>query len=385
MISLRNFILKSKLGFFLLATFLLNCTPEETKAQVTDETVSSKKIKIALLLDTSNSMDGLINQAKSQLWSLVNELAKAECDGKKPLLQIALYEYGNDRLPASENYIRLVTPLTDDLDKISKDLFSLTTNGGSEFCGAVIGQSLKELDWSPNETDLQVIFIAGNEPFTQGSVSYTQVCKNAQEKRIVVNTIFCGDFNEGVNSSWQHGAQLTGGSYMSIDHNKISKQIETPYDDKIVSLNAQLNKTYIAYGTNASYYEQNQAIQDQNAEKVNKEVLVKRSVSKSSSYYKKGAEKWDLVSKSESDKEYVASVPSAELPEEMKTMSKDEKVKFVETKKVERESIENQIAELNKERENYIRQHSSKEDDLLENVLINSIRQQAKTKNIVLK
>ena len=34
-------------------------------------TVSKKKIKIALLLDTSSSMDGLIDQAKSQLWKLI--------------------------------------------------------------------------------------------------------------------------------------------------------------------------------------------------------------------------------------------------------------------------------------------------------------------------
>jgi len=83
------------------------------------QTTTTKKIKLALLLDTSNSMDGLINQAKSQLWTIVNELAAAKCDEAKPEVQIALYEYGNDRLPASEGYIRLVTPLTNDLDKIS--------------------------------------------------------------------------------------------------------------------------------------------------------------------------------------------------------------------------------------------------------------------------
>jgi hypothetical protein len=33
------------------------------------------KVQIALLLDTSNSMDGLIDQAKSQLWKIVNEMA----------------------------------------------------------------------------------------------------------------------------------------------------------------------------------------------------------------------------------------------------------------------------------------------------------------------
>ena len=98
-----------------------------------DPPPSAKKIKIALLLDTSNSMDGLINQAKSQLWKIVNELALAKCEGEKPTVKIALYEYGNDRLTASEGYIRMVTPLTNDLDQISQDLFGLTTNGGSEF------------------------------------------------------------------------------------------------------------------------------------------------------------------------------------------------------------------------------------------------------------
>ena len=48
--------------------------------QVTIETTlkeDSPEIKVALLLDTSNSMDGLIDQAKAQLWQIVNELSYA--------------------------------------------------------------------------------------------------------------------------------------------------------------------------------------------------------------------------------------------------------------------------------------------------------------------
>ena len=41
-------------------------------------------IQLAILLDTSNSMDGLINQAKSELWKIVNELALAKKNGKSP-------------------------------------------------------------------------------------------------------------------------------------------------------------------------------------------------------------------------------------------------------------------------------------------------------------
>ena len=105
-------------------------------------------VKIALLLDTSNSMDGLINQAKAQLWDIVNEFTYAKCGNHTmPELQIALYEYGNDNLSPAEGYIRQVLGFSSDLDEISEKLFSLSTNGGEEYCGTVIHTSLKQLDW----------------------------------------------------------------------------------------------------------------------------------------------------------------------------------------------------------------------------------------------
>ncbi|MDO1499220.1 hypothetical protein Q2T40_02855, partial [Winogradskyella maritima] len=78
-------------------------------------------VQIALLLDTSNSMDGLINQAKSQLWDIVNEFSSAKCgNGTRPNLQIALYQYGNDNLSASEGYVQQVLDFSSDLDEISE-------------------------------------------------------------------------------------------------------------------------------------------------------------------------------------------------------------------------------------------------------------------------
>src|SRR5687768_1147360 len=116
--------------------------------------VEGQAIMIALLLDTSNSMDGLIDQAKSQLWKIVNEVAAAKSgDNKQPNVKIALYEYGNDGLSADEGYIRQVSPLTEDLDVISEKLFSLSTNGGNEFCGHVIESSLNQLAWSSSKPE----------------------------------------------------------------------------------------------------------------------------------------------------------------------------------------------------------------------------------------
>ena len=65
---------------------------------------AAPKIQVALLLDTSNSMDGLIDQARTQLWKVVGEFTTIELGGKKPTLEVALYEYGNDGLPAAGGF-----------------------------------------------------------------------------------------------------------------------------------------------------------------------------------------------------------------------------------------------------------------------------------------
>src|SRR6185436_12759707 len=105
-------------------------------------------VQLAILLDTSNSMDGLIDQARSQLWKIVNELAGAHRADRPAELQVALYEYGNNRLSAANGFVRQVLPFTTDLDRISEKLFSLTTFGSEEYCGTVIQTALDQLRWS---------------------------------------------------------------------------------------------------------------------------------------------------------------------------------------------------------------------------------------------
>ena len=161
-------------------------------------TAGSNTIRVALLLDTSSSMDGLIEQAKSQLWKIVNQLAMAKKGEDYANILIALYEYGNDGLNSETGYVRQVAELTDDLDKLSEELFALRTNGGSEHCGQVIAKSIDELAWEKETAGLQVMFIAGNEPFTQGSVNYEKSCSDATGSGIMVNTIYCGDNETGI-------------------------------------------------------------------------------------------------------------------------------------------------------------------------------------------
>jgi hypothetical protein len=340
-------------------------------------------IMLALLLDTSNSMDGLIDQAKSQLWKIVNELAAAKCnDGSRPNIKIALYEYGNDNLPASEGYIRQVNGLTDDLDLISEKLFALSTNGGAEFCGYVIKTSLSQLAWSASKADLKMIFIAGNEPFTQGGVPFREACALAKEKGVVVNTIFCGSYNEGLSTNWKSGADITGGTYMSIEQDRKTVYIPTPYDDRIDGMNDRLNSTYVYYGVTGAYKKENQVSQDKNAESYSRENKVERAVSKSSHAYKNST--WDLVDATKDNEKVLLETKEEDLPKEMKGMTMEQRKTYVKQKSEERKTIQLEIQSLNKKRLEYIASHTPQgnKEALLDAAMINAIKQQAKPKGL---
>lgn len=346
----------------------------ETKAHDTNK----QFIKVALLLDTSNSMDGLIDQAKAQLWDIVNELSYAKCGNAKPNLQIALYEYGNDRLNSDEGFIRQVLAFSDDLDEISKQLFSLTTNGGNEYCGHVIQTSLNQLKWGDNEDDLKLIFIAGNEPFSQGKISYQDAAKQAHKNDVSVNTIFCGDYNQGISTYWKDGADLSHGDYMAINHNHATTYVSTPYDDKILQLNQKLNKTYVAYGSAGIKKMELQAEQDDNAEGYSEANAVSRTVSKSSHLYRNSG--WDLVD-AEKEKDFkYEDLKKTELPEELKGKSISEIKTYVANKRIARETVQKEIQQLNEKRRLFIKSQQTEDNNGLENAMIKAIKTQAKQK-----
>lgn len=334
-------------------------------------------IQLAILLDTSNSMDGLIDQAKSQLWKIVNELAVAEKNGRSPRLEVALYEYGNDSLSGSSGFVRKIVALTTDLDRVSEELFRLTTNGGDEYCGTVIQRAVRELRWSPSNADLKLIFIAGNEPFTQGRVDFKTASREAISQGIIVNTIFCGDYQEGIQTEWKRGADLADGAYMNIDQNQTIAYVEAPQDAEILRLNGELNDTYLAYGNRGAEFKERQEEQDSNAMSMSTESIIQRSVTKSKKQYSN--ESWDLVDALAGGVVKLEELKAGELPEEMRKMSPAERDAHVEAMLAKRTEIQQRIDELNGERRSFIEAElkNQVEKNTLDSAIIEAIKNQA--------
>jgi len=335
-------------------------------------------VQVAILLDTSNSMDGLIDQARTQLWKIVNEIGKCRRDGLAPRVQVALFEYGNSSISAGESYVRMVLPLSDNLDDVSEKLFALRTNGGEEYCGAVIQSAVNGLQWSSDARVYKSIFICGNEPFTQGPVDFRTTVPGALARGIVVNTIHCGTREEGMAGQWSAGAEAGRGSFMNINQDQKIVTRVTPFDPEIEKLSRDLNETYIPFGARGEASKMRQSEQDENASaNAPSGAPVERAITKSSSAYDNSG--WDLVDALKEKKVALDSVPEEALPETLRGKTLAEKQAQIDAQATRRGDVQKQISELNDKRQQFLTEHAEEsEKDTFDAAMLEALQSQLK-------
>jgi hypothetical protein len=265
---------------------------------------------------------------------------------------------------------------------VSAELFKLTTNGGEEYCGTVIKAATEGLSWSGAPGDLRFIVIAGNEPFTQGSVDYRTTVPAAVKRGIIVNTIHCGDRAEGERTNWKDGALLGEGTYSFIDHNATAVHIPAPQDAEIVRLSGELNATYIAYGAEGLQTTERQWAQDANAAGASVQSAVQRAACKASDNYRNAG--WDLVDAVKEGRCKAEEVKDEELPEAMKAMKPEERKAHVEKMAARRAEVQGCIQKLEQERQAFVeakrKEMAASTPTTLSSALIAAMRQQAEGK-----
>lgn len=316
-------------------------------------------VQIALLLDTSSSMDGLINQARSHLWNMVDEMGRMTrmVEGKirGVKIELALYEYGNDALSVNHGYIRQVLPFTGDLDKVSEALHGLFTNGGSEYVGQVIQTAVTSLQWSSDPAALRFVFVAGNENFDQGPVSAANAMKAAAQKDIHVQLVHCG----AKDATWEAAAQLAMSDLTTIDQNHVAQHIPSPQDADILRLGNELNATYMAYGDEGAVSVARQAKADASSAKLSPKVALERAQLKSKKSYSNAS--WDVVDAIDTDGKFLEKAADDQLPAELRGKTLAEKQKIVADNAAKRAELKAKIGRLEAERSTFLAAERAKQ------------------------
>lgn len=327
--------------------------PQVLSADVVEVSIpapTNPVVEIAICLDTSGSMDGLIESAKQKLWAIVNEFVFAD---PQPRLRVALYTYGNDGHSPEMGWVKLETPLTEDLDLVSMQLFAQSTNGGTELVGRVVRAATTELEWSPDPSALRLIVVAGNETADQDrAVPFAEACRAAIGRDIMVNAIYCGPPTHVDCESWRQVARLADGQFATIDHNNGTVALATPFDVQLSTLSADLNGTYLAYGTRGEWFGANQVVQDLNAAGQNADSAASRAFCKANGLYNNPH--WDLVDALKEKKVVLADVPVEELPEGMRAMTLAQRESHVALMGEQRAKVQARINDLAGQRQLFI-------------------------------
>lgn len=344
------------------------------------------RVQIAILLDTSGSMKGLVDQTRCQLWNVVTELSKASLRNTPSRLEIAVYQYGTESVVKNRGCLRKVTDFTDDLDEVSKAIFSLAIGGGDEFCGQVLDDATNDLDWDPSTETYKAVFIAGNESFDQGTVPFGDALSRALSGSILINSIYCFDkkYSEATQGmeQWESAANLTGGMYFQIDHNHHFPSMMTPYDARMRELNRKMNETFVWYGKNANKAAKNQKNQDRNAAKMSDDAFAARMSAKIGHLYHHVHD--DLIDAVSHGVVDLDRMPVDEMPETIQSMTAESRSEYVQNKIAERNRVRREMAEVISKRHAFLQRKMSEQigetsgqPQVLGDALIEAVRRQA--------
>jgi von Willebrand factor type A domain len=352
-----------------------------------------KAIDLVICLDISGSMDGLIDSAKLRLWDVVNELARLK---PTPNLRVGLYTYGATRYDPKTGWVHKDVDLTEDLDDVYKAFNSLKTGGGEEYVARVTKTALDEQKWSTEKGALKIIFVCGNEPVDQDKqVHLDDVALQAKKAGVIINTVYCPYGHDDEIAGWADFSKKCGGKHINVDQNKAAKQIvvKTEFDEQIVKLGEELNKTYVAYGKDGKEKAENQLKQDANAAHApgaaggfGGGAAIARAESKAGALYRNST--WDLVDKMK-DKDFdITKIKEEDLCDDLKKLKPEERLAYLKKKAEERAELQKKIGDLSAKRQKKVDEELAKKpktdsEKALDEAFRSTIREQAKDKGFI--
>lgn len=366
------------------------CASEQSQQETQENEVESK-IQVVFALDCTGSMGGLIQAAKDKIWSIATSMSQTQS-----AVDISFgFVFYRDR---GDQFVTKHIQLTSDMDMVYRELMDMQARGGGdtpESVNQALFESIQDFNWGTSKSVYKVVFLVGDAPPHQdyaNDVKYPETCHQAIKKDIIINTIQCGNMRE-TTPIWKDIAQRGGGEYLQLGQTGNEVVIRCPHDTEISRLMAEIDGTRIYYGTFEMRVKSEEKVKA--SEKIkgqaSADVQAKRAefnysnVNNKASYLGSN----ELISDLLAGKVTLEDVPAEQLPENMKTMTVQQRKDYVETMITKRKEAEAKLVIQLKERSVYVEMETEMlgEDAVnasfsgqVHKVLVN----QAKSKNIVI-
>jgi uncharacterized protein YegL len=326
------------------------------------ESQKTPEIEAVFVLDTTGSMSGLINAAKEKIWSIASSMAQTE---PAPHIKMGLVAY-RDR---GDAYVTERHDLTTDLDAIYETLMGFSADGGGdgpESVNQALDEAVRRMSWSQARDVYRVVFLVGDAPphmDYQDDVRYPVTCSAAVKKRIVVNTVQCGNYAE-TTPIWRDIAKRSAGDYFRVDQSGSAVAAATPFDDELARISAELDATRVYYGDRRTREAARgrMKVGEAISEKASLAAQARRAAFNSSAA---GAYNFfgrnELLNDLESGRVTLKDLKTAELPEKMQRMTVAQRQRFVDEKIAKRKELRDRVKTLADKRQAHIRAQLAKD------------------------
>ncbi len=378
----------SALGAGLLASTARTATPPEASTTSAPPPVTQAKprIDVAFVLDTTGSMGGLIEGAKSKIWSIANEMIRAT---PTPEIRIGLVAY-RDR---GDAYVTQLHDLSADIDAVYGRLRGFQADGGGdgpESVNQALSDAVTKLSWSQDRSTLKLVFLVGDAPphmdYPQDE-PYARIVEAAVKKDLIIDTIQCGTDAETARV-WQEIARLGEGKFVALGQTGDMVAVSTPVDGEIAALARELGKTAVGYGDDTRRKEVEAKLS------AAAEAPAPVAADKATFAARGGASggivtgEGDLVADVVTGKAKIENVPASSLPPALQAMAPEERADYVQKQVEKRAELTRQMNELVGKRDAVLaderaRLAASGAKDSFDGTVAESIREQAKKKGIV--
>jgi von Willebrand factor type A domain len=326
----------------------LSFAPAHAATQVTQE-----RVEVAFVLDTTGSMGDLIDGAKRKIWSIASTIVDSNPEADVAFALVAYRDRGDE-------YVVKTFDLSEDIQGMYGKLTRLQADGGDdtpESVNEALDVAVRDLTWSSGDNVKRIVFLVGDAPphmdYPQER-QYPEIVKAAVKRDIIVNTVQAGDMPE-TTPVWKEIAQYGQGRYMAIPQSGGEVVvIVSPYDDEILELQGELDRTVVPYGN----VEQKSAISQKMAER--SAAAPSTQVENSKFYAKRSKKKevvtgrGDLVADVRNGAVSLDKMDASEMPEELRTQSVEKKKEWVEAKIASREKLEQRMSELMVKRDAFV-------------------------------
>jgi Mg-chelatase subunit ChlD len=313
------------------------------------------KVDLVFALDTTGSMSGLIEGAKTKIWSIASFVARAQ---PTPDVRVGLVAYRD----IGDAYVTRVFDLDADLDRVYQRLLSFRADGGGdtpEHVARALDESVHKMSWSASGGNaVRLIYLVGDAPphlDYQDGYDYAKAARAAAAKGIQIHAIRCGTDPETA-TYWRKIASLGHGEFLTIDQSGGMREHRTPYDEELARLHDELDGTVVGYGAKGGATRA--AVEAASAAPVSVKAARAGFLSAQKDVSETISD--DLVGGVASGRVDLDKVPSADLPRSLAALPAAERKKEVATKAKARGDLLDQIAKVSTERDAFLRKSPEK-------------------------